>query len=44
MAIMNLTDGNISRCISVVIPNTIDSAAPVLFDFHGAGGNARGIG
>jgi hypothetical protein len=44
MAIMNLTDGNISRCISVVIPNTIDHAAPVLFDFHGAGGNAHNYG
>eukprot|EP00940_MAST-03C_sp_MAST-3C-sp2_P003509 g3509.t1 len=37
--VLNLTDGNHKRCASVVAPVAHESL-PVLFVFHGAGGNA----
>ena len=41
--VLNITDGTHPRCISVIVP-TGAGPFPVLFDFHGAGGNAGNFG
>ena len=47
--VLNVSDGTHARCVSVIIPGDgrNDAAVgpmPVLFDFHGAGGNAARFG
>ena len=40
---LNLTDGLHDRCLSVLLPDS-PKKLPILFDFHGAGGNAANYG
>ena len=42
--VMHVTDGIHKRCVSVLIPSNVNSKVPILFDFHGAGGNAANYG
>jgi hypothetical protein len=45
--VLNYTDGVHERCASVVVPSVPsagDTPMPVLFSFHGAGGNAGNFG
>ena len=42
--VLNFTDGTHPRCASVVVPSGMDGPLPILFDFHGAGGNAENFG
>ena len=39
--VLNISDGLHARCLSVVIPHAAQLPMPILFDFHGAGGNAK---
>ena len=41
--VLNVSDGLHTRCLSVVVPNGV-SNAPILFNFHGAGGSAANFG
>lgn len=42
--IIKFNDGTYDRCVSVVEPSTVKSPLPVLFWFHGSGGNAQHCG
>ena len=42
--VLNVTDGLHPRCVSVIANRHNGNPLPVLFDFHGAGGNAQGYG
>ena len=41
---LNISDGTHPRCLSAIIPSGSTSPMPILFDFHGAGGNAGNFG
>lgn len=42
--VLNFTDGTHARCASVIVPPGVHGPLPILFDFHGAGGNAGNFG
>jgi len=42
--VVSLSDGTYDRCISVITPTSAVKPMPVLFWFHGAGGNAAHCG
>lgn len=42
--VKNLTDGTYNRCFSIITPRKAELPMPVLFWFHGSGGNAAGCG
>jgi len=42
--VVTLSDGKNQRCIAVITPSSAKSPMPVLFWFHGAGGNAGHCG
>ena len=42
--VFNISDGLHARCISALVPPKAKLPMPILFDFHGAGGNAEHYG
>jgi len=42
--VVSLSDGTYDRCISLITPSTAKTPMPILFWFHGAGGNAANCG
>lgn len=42
--VVSLTDGTYQRCISVITPSSAPKPMPILWWFHGAGGNAAHCG
>jgi hypothetical protein len=42
--VATFSDGSFDRCISVITPSSVTKPLPILFWFHGAGGNAAHCG
>merc|ERR1739846_291099 len=44
MGVVKFSDGKYQRCMSVITPSTARKPMPILWWFHGAGGNAAHCG
>merc|ERR1712241_138455 len=42
--VVQLSDGKYNRCMSVITPKSASGRIPILFWFHGSGGNAARCG
>jgi len=40
-SVVNISDGKYKRCYTVINPTGVSGSVPVLFWFHGSGGNAK---